>query len=308
MRKQLSVVTKKVAQKVVKKAIKIKTASAIKKLSTCLYLFFFLGQLSGCVQVYTEQTSTEQTSTEQTNIEQMNTEHTNTVHVTPLQEEQHQQLVLVISDNWQADNGLLYRYEKVAGRWRKAGAITQVTLGRTGLAWGIGLHDKQQAQVKKEGDGKAPAGIFALGDAFGYLTKLNTGLAYQQMSANDFCIDVNGSPYYNQIVSKLDVGEQGIKGSSEPMRRDIHLNDDQLYQKALVVKHNAENISAAGSCIFMHIWQSANKATAGCTAMSETSITELLAWLDARKKPLYIALPKAEYLIKKSAWALPDLP
>jgi len=219
----------------------------------------------------------------------------------------HQQLVVVINDNWQADHGLLYRFEKIAGQWQQVSSKIQVSLGRTGLAWGIGLHDKQQGQVKKEGDGKAPAGIFALGDAFGYLSKLNTGLTYNQMSGNDFCIDVNGSPYYNQIVSKLNVGEQGIKGSSEPMRRDIHLNGDDKYKKAAVINHNSQNISAAGSCIFMHIWQDVKTATAGCTAMSETNITELLAWLDATKQPLYVALPKSEYLAKRSVWALPPL-
>ncbi len=226
----------------------------------------------------------------------------------PLQLAVHQQLVIVISDNWQADSALLYRFDKISGQWQEKGQQTQVTLGRTGLAWGIGLHDEQLGQVKKEGDGKAPAGIFTLGNAFGYLTQLNTLLTYQNMTANEFCIDVNGSPYYNQIVSKIDVGEQGINGSSEPMRRDIHLAGDNKYKKGLIVQHNRGNISGAGSCIFMHIWQAPTLATAGCTAMSETSMTELLAWLDAAKQPLYIALPRSEYLAKKLAWALPDLP
>jgi L,D-peptidoglycan transpeptidase YkuD (ErfK/YbiS/YcfS/YnhG family) len=226
----------------------------------------------------------------------------------PLLLSKHQQLVLVISDNWQADKALLYRFDKKSAQWQQQGAHIQVTLGRTGLAWGIGLHKEQSGQVKKEGDGKAPAGIFTLGNAFGYLPQLNTALTYQKMTANDFCMDVNGSPYYNQIVSKLNVGEQGIKGSSEPMRRDIHLSGDDKYKKGLIVQHNNDNISGAGSCIFMHIWQAPTLATAGCTAMSETNITALLAWLNTTKQPLYVALPYSEYLAKKSAWALPHLP
>ncbi len=219
----------------------------------------------------------------------------------------HQQLIMVISDNWQADSGSLYRYEKLNGQWQKSAEVAPVTLGRTGLAWGIGLHPKQQGKTKQEGDGKAPAGIFALGNAFGYLDKLETGVAYHAMTANDYCIDVNGSNYYNQIVSKLDVGEQGIQGSSEPMRRDIHLKGDQVYKKGLIVQHNPENISAAGSCIFMHIWKAPTKPTAGCTAMSEQVINHLLAWLASDKQPVYVALPKNEYLAKKVKWNLPEL-
>ena len=225
----------------------------------------------------------------------------------PLQLSKHQQLVLVISDDWQADNAQLYRFDKKLGQWQQQGEQTQVTLGRTGLAWGIGLHGKQQGKIKQEGDGKAPAGIFTLGDAFGYLSKLNTAMPYKEMTANDFCIDVNDSPFYNQIVSKLEVGEQGIRGSSEPMRRDIHLAGDHKYKKGLIVQHNSEQISGAGSCIFMHIWQAPTLPTAGCTAMSEKNITELLTWLNGKKQPLYVALPRSEYLAKKLAWSLPDL-
>lgn len=226
---------------------------------------------------------------------------------TALLDTEHQQVVLMISDNWQDHTGVLHRFERIDEQWQQVGSQFPVSLGRAGLAWGKGLHPTQTGEVKKEGDGKAPAGIFTLGNAFGYLTQLNTGLAYQKMTGNDFCVDVNGSPYYNQVVSKLNVGEEGIKGSSEPMRRDIHLKGDDKYKKGVVIEHNVQNISAAGSCIFMHIWHGPSLATAGCTAMSESNITELLAWLDGTKNPLYVALPKAEYLTKKSAWALPDI-
>lgn len=220
---------------------------------------------------------------------------------------QHQQLLLMISNDWQAIQGKLYQYEKKQDKWQLVKGSTSVTLGRTGLAWGLGLHDKQAGQYKKEGDGKAPAGIFTLGDAFGYLPALVTGLTYQAMSKNDYCIDVNGSAYYNQIISSKQFGEDAIKGSSEPMRRDIHLNNDQVYKKGLIINHNSENISGEGSCIFMHVWRSIDKPTAGCTAMEEIHITTILQWLDKSKQPIYVALPKAEYLKLKTDWGLPTV-
>jgi L,D-peptidoglycan transpeptidase YkuD (ErfK/YbiS/YcfS/YnhG family) len=224
-----------------------------------------------------------------------------------LTREQHQQLILVITDNWQVDHGLLYTFEKKRGQWQPLSKAAPITVGKNGLAWGLGVHNKQQGKYKIEGDGKAPAGIFVLGKSFGYLQSVNTQLVYQRMTAEDYCIDINDSPYYNQLVNKAIVGEQAIKGSSEPMRRDIHFNGDHRYKKGIVIKHNPSNISAQGSCIFMHIWKRSGVATSGCTAMSENVISNLLAWLEPKKNPLYIALPKAQYLAKKERWALPDI-
>jgi L,D-peptidoglycan transpeptidase YkuD (ErfK/YbiS/YcfS/YnhG family) len=220
---------------------------------------------------------------------------------------QHQQLVLVITANWQADHGLLYTFEKINGSWKLRSKANQVTVGKNGLAWGLGLHAKQQGLYKQEGDGKAPAGIFELGSAFGYLKSLNTAMPYQAMSENDFCIDVNRSPYYNQIVDKSVVGEKAVTASTEPMRRDIHVNGDIRYKKGLVVKHNQQNIIGQGSCIFIHVWKAHGVPTSGCTAMAETVVDSLLAWLDVSKKPLYILLPQAQYIEKKQAWALPEV-
>lgn len=224
-----------------------------------------------------------------------------------LGEIQTQQLVMVITDNADAIQGQLSTYEKDnLGKWQRHRLANQVVIGRTGLAWGKGLHPQQQGQQKKEGDGKAPAGIFRLGEAFGYLDKINTSLNYSPMSANDFCIDVNGSPLYNQIVSTAKVGKAAIKGSSEPMRRDIH-KQDHLYKKGIVIAHNPNNISGEGSCIFMHLWRANNKPTAGCTAMAEPEFDALLAWLNTSKRPILVALTKADYQRLQTKWQLPLL-
>ncbi|MCF2946800.1 hypothetical protein L0668_01675 [Paraglaciecola aquimarina] len=218
-----------------------------------------------------------------------------------------QQLVLVVSEDWEADVASMYRYQKHQGQWQLVGDTTAVNLGRTGLAWGIGLHPKQTGYYKKEGDGKAPAGIFEFGTAFGYLPTVTTDMPYSQMLETSYCIDVNGSAFYNQIVDQKQVGIEATKGSTEAMRRDIHSND-HLYKKGLVIQHNPQNISTAGSCIFMHLWRGEGKPTAGCTAMQESHMDTLLAWINEKSKPLYVALPKHEYLAKKSAWGLPAIP
>ncbi|WOX04720.1 hypothetical protein R5R33_13355 [Microbulbifer pacificus] len=168
------------------------------------------------------------------------------------------------------------------------------------------MHPAQAGLQKREGDGKAPAGIFRLGDAFGYASSIDTGLGYQPMTAQHYCIDIPASPLYNQTVDAGKVGTDAVKGSSEGMRRDIHYGDQQ-YRKGIFVAHNPENRPGAGSCIFMHLWEAPSIPTAGCTAMSEGHMDAVLQWLDATQQPIYIALPRAEYERLREDWALPSL-
>ncbi|MFT6897213.1 MAG: L,D-peptidoglycan transpeptidase YkuD (ErfK/YbiS/YcfS/YnhG family) [Paraglaciecola sp.] len=217
------------------------------------------------------------------------------------------QLVVVVSDNWDATTATLQKFEWQNGNWQEVEQAFPVNLGRTGLAWGLGLHSTQKGYYKQEGDGKATAGIFNLSNTFGYLPQANTNMPYQPMSAGHYCMDVNDSPLYNQIVDENIVGENAVKGSTEPMRRDIHNNNQTIYKKGIVLDHNPANVSGQGSCIFLHLWFGPDVPTAGCTSMAEPKMDKLLAWLDPKKNPRYLALPRKEYEAKQKDWGLPTL-
>lgn len=218
------------------------------------------------------------------------------------------QLVLVTSAGWDADHGKLQRYERGAddGAWREVGRPVPVMLGRNGSAWGLGLHPAQaDGPGKREGDGRAPAGAFALGTAFGYDDDAATALPYRAMDIDDWCVDVDGSPLYNRIVNARDVGEAGVEGSTEPMRRDLHEGGDVRYRLGFVIEHNPDAASGAGSCIFAHLWRQPGEATAGCTAMDASAMQDLLGWLDPAAGPVFVLLPEAERTRLASAWRLP---
>ncbi|MFI2809680.1 L,D-transpeptidase [Microbulbifer sp. JSM ZJ756] len=217
------------------------------------------------------------------------------------------QLLLTITEDWDADTGVMYQFERAKGGWEGVAEPVPVNIGRTGLAWGIGLHPQQQGPQKREGDGKAPAGIFRLGDAFGYAPTVETGLAYWPMKETHFCVDVPESPLYNRTVDAEEVGRAAVEGSSEGMRRDIHYGDQQ-YKKGIFVAHNPENQPGAGSCIFIHLWKAPGAPTAGCTAFAEPQMDRVLARLQRGARPLYVALPRAEYLRLRDSWSLPALP
>lgn len=218
------------------------------------------------------------------------------------------QLIVVSVTDWQTNTGKLQRFERVDGDWQAVAEPFAVSIGKNGSAWGLGVHLAQtNGPQKLEGDGKAPAGIFSIGTSFGYATALSTKLNYQAMTDTDWCVDVNESPLYNQIVSTRSVGIQAVEGSTEPMRRDLQLNGDQLYQKGFVIAHNPSNVPKAGSCIFAHLWRAPGKPTAGCTAMNSADMDALLQWLDAGKTPHFVLLPTEQYLQLQKSWQLPTL-
>ena len=73
------------------------------------------------------------------------------------------QLVLVTSADWNATGGELRRFEREGNGWKQVGDAVPVTLGRNGSGWGLGLNPQRgDGPVKREGDGKAPAGCTAM--------------------------------------------------------------------------------------------------------------------------------------------------
>lgn len=199
------------------------------------------------------------------------------------------QLIKVTTKDWNTKDGKLQRYEKDnKGNWIKIGKPIDVVLGRNGLGWGLGLHKipKDAKYIKKEGDGKAPAGLFRLGNAFGY-QEFKINFPYAKYSRTDHCVDDSKSEFYNTIIDSKKV-KKDYK-SFEHMKLK-----NNLYQYGITVKHNPENIAQAGSCIFMHIKSNTGKGTAGCTAMKESEITTILKWLDVDKNPLLLQLPQDE--------------
>ncbi|MFC3552145.1 L,D-transpeptidase [Lysobacter cavernae] len=219
------------------------------------------------------------------------------------------QLVLVTTADWDATDGVLRRYERGAHGWQPVGDTTPVTVGRAGSAWGQGLHAPQPTgPQKREGDGRAPAGVFGIGTAFGYGDAASTALPYRAMTASDYCIDVSDSPLYDRIVDARQVGQAAVAGSTEPMRRDLHADGDSRYKLGFVIEHNPIHRAGAGSCIFANLWKAPGEATAGCTAMAEPAMQQLLGWLDPERKPVFVLMPVAELERLRRPWELPHVP
>jgi L,D-peptidoglycan transpeptidase YkuD (ErfK/YbiS/YcfS/YnhG family) len=216
------------------------------------------------------------------------------------------QMVLVIVPDWDSTTGTLQKFEHENHGWKAVGTVSDIAIGHGGTAWGTGLHPAQSnGPQKHEGDGRSPAGVFTLGKAFGYAATAATKMPYLALSDSDYCIDSGTSPLYNQIVDTRKVGADAQKDSTEPMRRDIHVNGDQRYREGLVIQNNPHNVPGYGSCIFAHLWKAPGEATTGCTAMASETMDKLLAWLKPEEHPVFVLLPRAEYVRLKHEWQLP---
>jgi len=219
--------------------------------------------------------------------------------------EKSQQAVVSISSGWNSSHASLYLYEKHRGQWKAVSGPHQVRLGKTGSAWGLGLHKTPAgAKLKREGDRRTPAGVFYIGGAWGYAEKISKHprLPYRRVTSRDLWVEDSNSPYYNQ--HRVLGHEPRLTWEKKAQMKQ----NDHAHSLKLFIAHNPppKAVPNAGSAVFFHIWRRSGKsATFGCTTMPEATLKKLIAWVDPTKRPLYITLPKAEYDKKRTAWKLP---
>lgn len=215
------------------------------------------------------------------------------------------QLLIVRSASWRAHDGTLERF--VLGdddQWVSVESAIPVALGRTGMAWGRGIQQRGLAgPIKREGDGKSPAGVFALRQAFGTDASLLDGahhFPYLHATSTNYCVEDTRSAHYNQLIDSGNVTTT-LWEKWSPLRRS-----DGLFDWGIVVEQNSSpTVPGAGSCVFLHIWRGRHSSTAGCTAMARNDIEDVLRWLDPSTNPLLVQLPQRTYDEQRRAWTLP---
>jgi len=217
------------------------------------------------------------------------------------------QCLLVVTPSWQSTNGVLAIFERAqdGAIWLQRGGNIPVVVGKNGLAWGRGIAGLQtfRGPVKREGDERAPAGIFRLSSAFGYgpVNEVrHIKLPYVALTEQSEAIDDPTSRYYNQLVERSRISAPDWH-SSEKMRLP-----GNPYRWGIVIDHNTPPVKGAGSCIFLHVWRGPARPTSGCTAMAEQNLKALLAWLDPQANPVIVQLPFQEFERLRSDWHLPQ--
>ena len=215
------------------------------------------------------------------------------------------QAVVVTTKLWTTTQGTARLYERASqtGKWTSRGEEFPVVVGRSGLAWALDSAPEKASQLKKEGDGESPAGMFPLTYAFGSAVKPEqVTFPYTRLGPSTECVDDVNSHHYNKIVGRDQVGIFDWK-SSEKM-----LAVGEQYSLGVFVAYNSYPVvKGNGSCIFLHVWKDASSPTSGCTAMGRTDLERIVAWLEPGHNPYLVQLPEDEYKSLRKSWNLPKL-
>ncbi|MBL9117903.1 MAG: L,D-transpeptidase family protein [Verrucomicrobiaceae bacterium] len=217
------------------------------------------------------------------------------------------QIIISQSESWSSQTATMQCFERTGPNapWQRAfSAAMPVLLGRNGLAWGRGVFQvpANGIPMKVEKDGKAPAGVFQLGQLFGYAESPPPGTTwpYLQVGPYDAWVDDVNSPYYNKHVR--------VKPNQVPQwfeKQRMRLGDS-AYKWMLAIGHNSSPPAAGyGSAIFFHVRRGPRTPTAGCTSMAEENLVKLIKWLDPKASPHYVLLPVGEYQALRANWRLP---
>ena len=227
------------------------------------------------------------------------------------------QIVVGITENWSSNKAKLRRFTRKAGVWSAVDASPfPAVLGPKGLVWGRGLNPVPATAIsaagglgakrlKREGDKRSPAGVFDFGKVYGYdqIWAARTKMEYVTVTPADLLIEDSSSEFYNTHI-RLDRPATSDWELSQQMEQT-----DPSHRLEIVVGHNTPKpVAGAGSAILIHIWrQNGRQFTTGCTAVAEANIETMLGWFDPKARPLYVLLPRSEYLARQKAWGLPKL-
>ncbi len=178
-------------------------------------------------------------------------------------------LVLVTAPGMNRERVTMRTYQRasVASAWQTVGGGRSMVIGRAGMGWGYTFRRvaKRGEPLKREGDKRTPAGIFAVGKSFGFKPSSRPGHLVLRRGET-VCVDDVRSPAYNTIQKRSVIG---AKVSAENM------GAIKLYRHGLFVDYPSNARARAGSCIFIHLLPKSGRGTLGCLALPEKDLLAL---------------------------------
>lgn len=154
-------------------------------------------------------------------------------------------------------------YEREAdGSWTRR-FTARALIGRNGIG------------KTREGDGKTPAGCFALSSPFGLLEDPGCRMpGYVRVTECHYWSGASGTADYNRMIDTRERPDYRPGANDERLCRY-----PGLYDYALFIGYNSDGEPGAGSAIFLHC-MGGSDSTGGCVAIDRARMKTLLTTLD----------------------------
>ena len=205
------------------------------------------------------------------------------------------QVIVVTADDWSTSHATLRAYERDGeGGWRLVVDATPARLGWSGL---------YKADQRRQGTGKTPAGTFGIPWAFGRKADPGTELRYRQFDRDDAWTYNPTSPRTYNVFQDAPVSWSSYGSYVEKLWSygaqynyvavmDYNLPDGPIRRGPDGIRRVRQPADTrAGGGIFLHV--SNGKATAGCIAIPEDTMRDVLRWLDPDRKPVIVVGPES---------------
>ena len=174
------------------------------------------------------------------------------------------QLVTVIAASYGATQADLTAYQRAGGQWQRVFGPWIAWIGRDGMA---------PPGAKREGDGRTPSGTFGFGFFFGVDPDPGVHFPFRRVYASDVWDDDPSSPLYNEWMD-----DRYADPGADPEPMDV-----SAYDYGAVIGYNSARTPGLGSAIFLHV--DTGTPTAGCVALPEAELLEILRWLNPAASP-----------------------
>ena len=148
-------------------------------------------------------------------------------------------------------------------------AIPSLSLDEHSVRCALGKGGVINAQAKREGDGKSPAGIWPIRYVFYRPDRLappQTRLRLIPLSPDDgWCDDPRAAEYNRHIKLPFAPGHEKL------------WRDDHVYDVIVVLGHNDDPpVADMGSAIFLHLAREDYSGTEGCVAVAAGDMLDFL--------------------------------
>jgi L,D-peptidoglycan transpeptidase YkuD (ErfK/YbiS/YcfS/YnhG family) len=164
-------------------------------------------------------------------------------------------------------------FQKVNGVWQPALGKMSAVLGTKGFT-----------DNKAEGDQATPTGVYSIGSTmYGVAGSPGVRYTFHQLVPDDYWNENISSPGYNSFVHGTNPG-----GGSEALWTTI-----PQYNLFFVINYNIPATSGRGSGIFVHV-SVPGHTTAGCVAIAQTDLVNVMRWLDPGASPRMVMAPGAQ--------------